>query len=133
MSTGFGVRGPDVPLYLAGAKLQVFLPVSIAFNGIGLNMTGFSYNGVLWVCFISCRKMLPDPKFFRECLNASFAEILTAAKKLPLVEGASAASGSKAKPAAKPGTRKPAAAKAKADKAAAKKAKADAKPADKKA
>ena len=101
--------------------------MSIAFNGIGLNMTGFSYNGVLWVCFISCRKMLPDPKFFRECLNASFAEILAAAKKLPLVEDDSAASGSKSKPAAKPGTRRPAAAKAAAK--AAPEAKTKAKPA----
>ena len=126
-TTVSNVRGPNVPLYLAGAKLQVFLPVSIAFNGIGLNMTGFSYNGILWVCFVSCRKMLPDPKFFRGCLNASFAEILAAAKKLPLVEDDSAASGSKSKPAAKPGTRRPAAAKAAAK--AAPEAKTKAKPA----
>jgi diacylglycerol O-acyltransferase len=86
-TTVSNVRGPNVPLYLAGAKLQVFLPVSIAFDGIGLNMTGFSYNGVLWVCFVSCRTMLPDPKFFRECLNEAFAEMLAAAQKLPQVDG----------------------------------------------
>lgn len=87
-TTVSNVRGPNVPLYLAGAKLQVFLPISIAFNGIGLNMTGFSYNGVLWVCFVSCRTMLPDPKFFRECLNEAFAELLAAAKKCPRTDGA---------------------------------------------
>ena len=87
-TTVSNVRGPNVPLYLAGAKLQLFLPISIAFNGIGLNMTGFSYNGVLWVCFAACRDMLPDPEFFRQCLNDSFAEILEAASKLHGKDGA---------------------------------------------
>lgn len=122
-TTVSNVRGPNVPLFLAGAKLQVFLPISIPFNGIGLNMTGFSYNGVLWVCFVSCRNMLPDPKFFRQCLNDSFAEILEAAKKLPRLDGA-------AKPKAKPVAK--AATATKAPKAAAStKAKAPAKPATK--
>ncbi len=73
------VRGPEVPLYMAGAQLQLFLPVSIAFSGLGLNITGFSYNGTLWVCFVSCRQMLPDPSEFAQCLNDSFEELVTAA------------------------------------------------------
>ncbi len=89
-TTVSNVRGPSVPLYMAGSKLQVFLPVSISFNGIGLNMTGFSYNGMLWVRFVCCRSMMPDPKFFRECLNESFAEIVAAATKLPRHGGAPA-------------------------------------------
>jgi diacylglycerol O-acyltransferase len=70
------VRGPDVPLYMAGAQLEMFLAVSIAFDGIGLNVTGFSYNGTLWVCFVACRDMLPDPDQFCDCLKESFAELL---------------------------------------------------------
>jgi len=73
------VRGPNVPLYLAGARLQSFLPVSAVFSGLGLNVTGFSYNGTLWVCAVSCRKIMPDPAFFAECLQESFAELLAAA------------------------------------------------------
>ena len=73
------VRGPDVPLYMAGAQLEMFLAVSIAFDGIGLNVTCFSYNGTLWVCFVACRNMLPDPDRFRDCLEASFAELLAGA------------------------------------------------------
>jgi WS/DGAT/MGAT family acyltransferase len=80
-TTVSNVRGPNVPLYLAGAKLQMFLPVSIAFDGIGLNMTGFSYNGTLWVCFVACRDMLPDPAVFGACLTESFDEILAAARQ----------------------------------------------------
>lgn len=82
-TTASNVRGPGVPMYMSGARLQVFLPVSAVIDGIGLNLTGFSYDGMLWVCFVACRKMLPDPKFFRQCLNDSFAEIVSAAKKLP--------------------------------------------------
>jgi diacylglycerol O-acyltransferase / wax synthase len=73
------VRGPDVPLFMAGARLVSFAPVSIAFDGLGLNVTGFSYHGTLWVCAVACRDMLPDPAFFVECLRASFAELERAA------------------------------------------------------
>jgi WS/DGAT/MGAT family acyltransferase len=73
------VRGPEVPLYLAGARLQMFTPISIIIDGIGLNITGLSYNGQLWVCFVSCRKMLPDPGLFGQCLSDSFAELVAAA------------------------------------------------------
>ncbi|MGV0949552.1 MAG: WS/DGAT/MGAT family O-acyltransferase [Azonexus sp.] len=73
------VRGPDKQLYMAGAKLQMFTPVSIIIDGIGLNLTGLSYNGTLWVCFVSCRKMLPDPAVFVKCLTESFAELVAAA------------------------------------------------------
>jgi WS/DGAT/MGAT family acyltransferase len=60
------VRGPDVPLFMAGARLVSFAPVSIAFDGLGLNVTGFSYHGTLWICAVACRDMLPDPAFFAE-------------------------------------------------------------------
>jgi hypothetical protein len=73
------VRGPDVPLFMAGARLVSFAPVSIAFDGLGLNVTGFSYHGTLWICAVACRDMLPDPAFFAECLRASFAELERAA------------------------------------------------------
>ena len=72
------VRGPNVPLYLAGAKMQMFMPISIPFDGLGLNITGFSYNGALWIAIVCCRSMLPDPAFLTKCLNDSFAEILEA-------------------------------------------------------
>ena len=73
------VHGPDEALYMAGAKLQMFTPVSIVIDGVGLNLTGLSYNGTLWVCFVSCRKMLPDPSVFVQCLNQSFDELVAAA------------------------------------------------------
>jgi WS/DGAT/MGAT family acyltransferase len=73
------VRGPDVPLYMAGAQLVNYSPISIALDGIGLNVTGFSYNGTMWVCAVSCREMMPDPAHFADCMRASFAELKEAA------------------------------------------------------
>jgi len=76
------VRGPDLPMYLAGARMVAFAPVSIALDGIGLNVTGFSYAGTLWVCAVACREMMPDPAFFAQCLREAFAEIVAAADAL---------------------------------------------------
>lgn len=70
------VRGPDIPIYLAGAKMQMFIPVSIPFDGVGLNVTGFSCSGTLWVCMTACREMLPDPGFLSQCMKDSFDELL---------------------------------------------------------
>jgi hypothetical protein len=80
------VRGPDVPLFMAGARLVSFAPVSIAFDGLGLNVTGFSYHGTLWICAVACRDMLPDPAFFAECLREAFADLeqAAAATSLPV-------------------------------------------------
>lgn len=74
------VRGPDVPLFLAGAKLDRFIPFSLVMEGCGLNITGFSYNGVMWVAVTCCRDMLPDPAHFSQCLNASFDDLKQAAQ-----------------------------------------------------
>ncbi|NJD30897.1 MAG: wax ester/triacylglycerol synthase family O-acyltransferase [Gammaproteobacteria bacterium] len=73
------VRGPDVPMYLAGAQMVAFAPVSIAMDGLGLNVTGFSYHGTLWMCAVACRDMMPDPAFFADCLRSSFADLVAAA------------------------------------------------------
>lgn len=77
------VRGPAVPLYMAGAKLQTLLPISTILSGVGLTLTGFSYNGTLQVCFVACRRILPDPELFARCLERSFADLLAAALALP--------------------------------------------------
>jgi WS/DGAT/MGAT family acyltransferase len=74
------VRGPDVPLYMAGARLVNYAPVSIPIDGLGLNVTGFSYAGTMWICAISCRDMLPDPGFFADCMRRSFERLKQAAQ-----------------------------------------------------
>ena len=58
-------------------------PVSIPADGVGLNFTGVSYNGVMWVSMVSCREMMPDPGYFLECMRGSWEELLAAADALP--------------------------------------------------
>ena len=112
------VRGPDVPLYMAGAQMVAFAPVSIAMNGLGLNVTGFSYHGTLWICSVACRDMMPDPEFFADCLRKSFAGLVAAGAEtqaatraaqpaVPVARSRKAATKSKArgKAAPKPTTR----------------------------
>jgi hypothetical protein len=82
-TTVSNVRGPDAPLYLAGARMLRFYPVSIATDHAGLNHTGFSYNGALWITAVACRDMLPDPAFYADCMRKSFAELLEAATAKP--------------------------------------------------
>lgn len=72
------VRGPDAPLYLAGARLARLYPVSAIADGQGLNLTAVSYDGVLSVCAVACRNMLPDPGFFADCLREAFLELAAA-------------------------------------------------------
>jgi WS/DGAT/MGAT family acyltransferase len=75
------VRGPDAPLYMAGAQLVNYSPISIPIDGMGLNVTGFSCAGTMWICAVSCREMMPDPAFFAECLRSSFEELKQAAAR----------------------------------------------------
>ena len=75
------VRGPDVPLYMAGAQLVNYAPISIALDGMGLNVTAFSYAGNMWLCAVSCREMLPDPSFFADCMRTAFQQMKDAAAR----------------------------------------------------
>ena len=55
------VPGPQLPLYIAGARVEGIYPVSAITDMTGgLNITLFSYNGALDFGLIACREMLPD-------------------------------------------------------------------------
>jgi len=73
------VRGPDVPLYMAGARLQMFMPINIPTDKVALSVTGFSYAGTMWICAVACRNAMPDPAFFVQCIRESFEELRDAA------------------------------------------------------
>jgi len=70
------VPGPDVPLYLAGAELQAYYPVSAIFDGQGLNITVMSYRGRLFFGLVGCRELLPDLDLLAEYLRAELDEML---------------------------------------------------------
>ena len=54
------VPGRHVPLYMAGAKLATYYPVSIPSHGVALNITVQSYNGSLDYGLTACRRAVPD-------------------------------------------------------------------------
>jgi diacylglycerol O-acyltransferase len=54
------VPGPNVPVYLGGAKLIAQYPVSVLTDGQGLNITLVGYLGQLHFGLIACRELVPD-------------------------------------------------------------------------
>lgn len=82
------VRGPEAPLFVAGARLVRLYPVSVPADYVGLNHTAISYDGAMWISMVACRNMMPDPAFYADCMRASFAELATAAGARPAARGA---------------------------------------------
>jgi len=54
------VPGPNVQVYLCGAKLLAHYPVSVITDGQGLNITVIGYLGRLHFGLVSCRELVPD-------------------------------------------------------------------------
>jgi len=54
------VPGPRQPLYMAGARLEHFYPVSTVVDGQGLNITVQSYLDTLDLGLVACRELVPD-------------------------------------------------------------------------
>ena len=130
------VPGPNVALYLAGAKMVTYYPVSIVTHSLALNVTVQSYNGSLDFGLIACRKAMPDLPELGKYMQKSFEEMLafTPAVAPPVVPSVPLQGGSpadtktviksvtKPKPVAKPAAKKSAAKKMVAKKAVAKRA-----------
>jgi len=70
------VRGPTMPLYLAGAKMLNYYPVSIVTHGAALNITLESYNGSLDFGLVACRKAVPDLPDLAGMLVAAHCELV---------------------------------------------------------
>jgi WS/DGAT/MGAT family acyltransferase len=56
------VPGPPVPLYMAGARMARYYPVSIPYHGVGLNITVQSYAGEMEFGITACRRVLSQPE-----------------------------------------------------------------------
>ncbi|MFT4103940.1 MAG: wax ester/triacylglycerol synthase family O-acyltransferase, partial [Burkholderiaceae bacterium] len=84
------VPGPSQRLYICGAKMSSYYPVSIPYHGSALNITVQSYAGALDFGLIACRRVLSQEEIteLTGYLRDSVAEIA----KLPEVTQAVAAS-----------------------------------------
>lgn len=65
------VPGPDIPLYIAGARLLAHAGMAPIFDGMGLILPVFSYNGRISIGVVSCPEMLPDPFHFTSLFEPS--------------------------------------------------------------
>jgi diacylglycerol O-acyltransferase / wax synthase len=73
------VRGPDHPLYVAGARLRAIYSVGPAVEGIGLNITGWSYCGALAFALIADANAVPDLHPITDALPIALSELMRAA------------------------------------------------------
>jgi len=74
------VPGPQVPLYMTGARLVTQYGLGPILDGMGLIHPIFSYCGKITISFTSCRTMIPDPAFYAECIEESFEELKAATR-----------------------------------------------------
>jgi WS/DGAT/MGAT family acyltransferase len=72
------VPGPNVPLYLGGARLLAYYPVSAITDGQGLNITVMSYCGTMYFGLVACRELMPDLDRLAGYLRAELDEMLAA-------------------------------------------------------
>jgi diacylglycerol O-acyltransferase / wax synthase len=54
------IKGPDFSLFCAGSRVSALYPVGPIAEGVGLNVTIFSYLDQLHFGLLSCRKLLPE-------------------------------------------------------------------------
>jgi WS/DGAT/MGAT family acyltransferase len=75
------VRGPEETLYLNGAKLEAFFPVSTLIVGVGLNVTFMSYDGQVILGFTANGSALPEVESLARYTQEAFAALEKATAK----------------------------------------------------
>ncbi len=72
------VRGPDHPLFVAGARLRTIYSVGPAVEGIGLNITGWSYCGEIAFALIADAAAIPDPHCITDAMRPALDDLIRA-------------------------------------------------------
>lgn len=74
------VPGFDLPVYVAGAKLEAFYPFG-ATLGSAANITLMSYDGACCIGVNTDADAVPDPGAFAACLRLGFEEVIDVARR----------------------------------------------------
>ena len=69
------VPGPSAPVYLAGARQRAQFPIAGVKDGIGLNITVFSYQDSLEIGIVVDREQVDDPWPIFSALRAGLREL----------------------------------------------------------
>jgi hypothetical protein len=75
------VPGPQVPLYLAGMRLEAYYPVSAVTHGLGLNITIVSYDGSMDFGLLAARSAMKDVRGFARDVEDAYEELLETTQK----------------------------------------------------
>ncbi len=73
------VRGPDFSLFCAGSRVVDLYPVGPIAEGIGLNVTVFSYLDRVHFGLFACRNLLPELEEFGTYVDDALAELVACA------------------------------------------------------
>ncbi|MEP7302828.1 MAG: wax ester/triacylglycerol synthase family O-acyltransferase [Caldimonas sp.] len=71
------VPGPQLPLYVAGARMATYWPMSIVEHGMGLNITVMSYAGAMGFGFTTARSAVADARELSATLLEALDELVT--------------------------------------------------------
>ena len=101
------VPGPQVPVYMNGARLVRQVALGPLADRMGLFIAISSYNGEIAFSATSCRRTMPDVEFFMECIRVSFDELKAASLEFKVEKKANEKKASNAdKPKKKPSKKK---------------------------
>ncbi|MNZ27074.1 putative diacylglycerol O-acyltransferase [compost metagenome] len=75
------VPGPNVPLYMLGAKLVYWCGVGPLVDGLSLIWNPTSYCGKMFISLTSSPNVVPDPDFLAQCLKDSYEEMQAIARE----------------------------------------------------
>jgi diacylglycerol O-acyltransferase len=70
------VPGPRDPLYIGGAELAAFYSVGPVVEGVGLNVTVWSYQDAVHVAALGCREHWPDLHVVTDGIVAALADLV---------------------------------------------------------
>lgn len=75
------VPGPDFSLYLAGARMVAMFPVGPIIEGVGVNVTVFSYRDTMYVGVGGCWDLVPDIDVIARGMEETLAELVGEAER----------------------------------------------------
>jgi diacylglycerol O-acyltransferase / wax synthase len=73
------VRGPDFSLFCAGSRVVGMFPVGPIAEGIGVNVTAFSYLDRVYFGLLACRKLIPELDEVAEHIDDALGELVASA------------------------------------------------------
>lgn len=68
------VPGPNFDLYCAGARLVSNHGLGLLTPGVGIFQMVYSSSNIFTISVLADRDIMPDPEFYRECIEESFEE-----------------------------------------------------------